>query len=248
MTPIAVISDIHANVEALDAILSALERWDVGDIYCLGDVVGYGPDPAACMERCLERCAVVLAGNHEEGLLDPDAAPMNAVASQALAFSRSQIAERGLLDAVADLPTHHRRGDHLMVHASIQGRTHGYLLERSSSGRSTFDRITRFIERRFVGFRVCYVGHNHVPFLATREGFIHPHDGRTWFYSGDERFFVSVGSVGQPRDGDPRACCVVYDGTRIHFVRVPYDHQVTRDKMIRRGLPSPLAARLARGR
>jgi diadenosine tetraphosphatase ApaH/serine/threonine PP2A family protein phosphatase len=246
--PIAVISDIHANLEALQAVMAAIGGHGIEDVYCLGDVVGYGPDPAACAEICSERCRVVLAGNHEEGILKSLPARMNPAARESLEWTRAELERNGLVATLAGWPTYHQLGDQLLVHASVQGGTHGYLLERDRSGMSTFDGVARFIEQSFIGYRICYVGHNHLPFLATTAGFIHPHDERMAFFAGNERFYVSVGSVGQPRDGDPRACFVTYDGQEVRFVRVAYDWAATAAKIQRLGLPVTSAERLARGR
>jgi predicted phosphodiesterase len=248
MKPIAVISDVHGNLEALQAVLGTIDDLGIDQVFSLGDVVGYGPDPAACLELCTARCLVALAGNHEEAVLSADHTRMNGVAREALLWTRAELDRRGLTDTLADWPTYHQEGTQLMVHASVEGGTHGYLLEQNRSGMSTFDHVARFIAKNFIGYHICYVGHNHLPFLATTEGFIHPHEERMAFYVGHERFYVSVGSVGQPRDGDPKACFVTYDGTQVRFVRVGYDWPVTAAKIERAGLPKSLAERLAKGR
>jgi predicted phosphodiesterase len=248
MKPIAVISDVHGNLEALEAVMGAIDRLGIESVFCLGDVIGYGPDPVACLELCSERCRVLLAGNHEEGVLHPERARMNSPAREALLWTRARLQHGGLIERLAQWPTYHQLGTQLMVHASVEGGAHGYLLERDSSGMSTFDQVARFIEKSFIGYQICYVGHNHIPFLATREGFIHPHTDRMGFYAGSERFYVSVGSVGQPRDGDARACFVTYDGHEVRFVRVEYDWAATVEKIDRFCLPKHLAERLPKGR
>jgi len=248
MKPFAVISDVHGNLEALRAVLTVIDGLGIEDVYSLGDVVGYGPDPAACMELCLDRCCVLLAGNHEEAVLHPERSRMNGPAREALQRTWDQLQSQGLVAQLQGWPTYHQVGSQLMVHASVEGGAHGYLTERDRSGMSTFDRVAGFIEENFVGYRICYVGHNHTPFLATTAGFIHPHEERMAFFAGSERFYVSVGSVGQPRDGDARACFVTYSGDEVRFVRVAYEWAATAAKIRRLGLPEVLAERLAKGR
>jgi diadenosine tetraphosphatase ApaH/serine/threonine PP2A family protein phosphatase len=248
MKPVAVISDVHSNLEALEAVMGVIDAMGIDDVFCLGDVIGYGPDPVACLQLCIKRCAVILAGNHEEGVLNPEQVRMNGVAHEALLWTRAELERHGLVDELARWPTYHQVGSQLMVHASVEGGAHGYLLERDRSGMSTFDRVARFIEKNFIGYQICYVGHNHIPFLATTEGFIHPHEDRMAFFAGSERFYVSVGSVGQPRDGDARACFATFDGREVRFIRVDYDWPTTASKINRLGLPKVLAQRLPKGR
>jgi diadenosine tetraphosphatase ApaH/serine/threonine PP2A family protein phosphatase len=247
MKPFAVISDVHGNLEALRAVLAAIQGLGIEDIYSLGDVVGYGPDPAACLDLCRRHCRVMLAGNHEEAVLDFKRCRMNGPAREALQWTRAELERRGLVGELQGWPTYHQVGNQLMVHASVEGGTHGYLTERDRSGLSTFDQVARFIEENFIGYQICYVGHNHTPFLATTAGFIHPHEGRMSFFAGGERFYVSVGSVGQPRDGDARACFVTCSGDEVRFVRVDYDWATTASKINQLGLPKVLADRLSKG-
>jgi predicted phosphodiesterase len=248
MKPFAVISDVHGNLEALEATLAAIDGLGIDEVYNLGDVVGYGPDPAACLELCRDRCRVLLAGNHEEAVLHPDRCRMNGPAREALEWTRDQLKIQSLVSELQGWPTYHQVGNQLMVHASVEGGAHGYLTERGGSGMSTCERVASFIEENFIGYQICYIGHNHTPFLATTAGFIYPHEDRMAFFAGSERFYVSVGSVGQPRDGDARACFVTYSGDEVRFVRVAYEWAATAAKIRRLGLPEVLAERLAKGR
>lgn len=251
MNTIAVISDIHGNLEALEAVLARIDALGVEAIYSLGDVVGYGPDPEACLRLTAERCALRLMGNHEHGVLHGANAGsnFNSVAKQAIDWTRERVRDAGLLGLIGGLQSFRQEGERLFVHGSARNALNEYLLESNGRGESTFDEITASLKEDFTSFRICFVGHNHKPFLATTEGFLHPHEGlREFQVPEDERLYVSVGSVGQPRDRDPRACFVTFDGAKVTYHRVTYPFAITAEKIRARGLPDFLADRLAVGR
>lgn len=248
---IAVISDVHGNLEALEAVLAQIDALGIETIYSLGDVVGYGPDPEACVRLVAERCCLRLAGNHEYGVLHADHPEFrfNATAEIALEWTRRRLQDAGLLDWIAGLPSSHQLGELLFVHGTVRDPLGAYLLESDGSGLSAFDAVAESLASDFTSFRICFVGHNHRPFLATSEGFLHPHDrSRTFQLPADEKLYVSVGSVGQPRDRDPRACFVTFDGLQLSYHRVAYPHARTAAKIRAHGLPGTLADRLATGR
>ncbi len=251
MGMIAVISDVHGNLEALEAVLAKIDALQVDAIYSLGDVVGYGPDPDACLALIARRCRVRLMGNHEYGVLHADnrETDFNPTAQRAVDWTRERVWQAGLLDSIAGLKSSHREGRLLFVHGSVRNSLNEYILESNSQGHSNFDRILTSLEQDFTDFRICFVGHNHKPFLATREGFLHPHERCQEFQvPEDEVLYVSVGSVGQPRDRDPRACFVTFDGTTLAYHRVAYPFEITARKIRACGLPARLADRLAAGR
>lgn len=249
MGTIAVISDIHANLEAFEAVLAAIDALDVEAIHCLGDVVGYGPDPEACLRLAAHRCRLRLMGNHEYAVLHPEMGfGFNPVAQQAIEWTRARLQAPDLLALLDGLQPHHQEGDVLYVHGSARDALEEYLTESDRSGYSNFEPVVESLEQDFTSFRLCFVGHNHKPFLATTEGFLHPHaELRTFQVPAEEKLYVSVGSVGQPRDRDPRACFVTYDGTQVAYHRVPYPFAATAEKIRARGLPVHLAERLPRG-
>ncbi|MEI6416029.1 MAG: hypothetical protein WCP34_17470, partial [Pseudomonadota bacterium] len=173
----------------------------------------------------------------------------NAAAQIAIDWTRERIHKAGLLERISGLQSHHQEGDILFVHGSVRNALNEYLVESDRSGYSTFDEVVESLENDFIYFRICFVGHNHKPFLATTEGFLHPHQELSVFQvSKEERLYVSVGSVGQPRDGDPRACFVTFDGSKVTYHRVSYPFEVTAEKIRSRGLPGVLADRLAIGK
>ena len=249
MKPFAVISDIHGNLEALQAVLARIDALGIDTIYSLGDVIGYGADPEACLRLVEKRCHRRLLGNHEHAVLYAAAGVgFTELARKALDWTRERIRRADLFDLISGLSPAYRQGDIYFAHGTVRNPLHEYLRESDSNGYSTFDDIAQSLERDFVDFRICFIGHNHHPFLATVEGFLHPHEGLSEFHvSGDHKFYLSVGSVGQPRDGDPRACFVTFDDSRVIFHRVAYPFAITAEKILAAGLPKFLADRLAGG-
>ena len=250
MSTIAVISDVHGNLEALQAVLGRIDELGVDAIYSLGDVVGYGPDPEACLRISVDRCRLRLMGNHEYAVVHTELSfSFNPVAQKALEWTRQRLREGGLLEHILGLQPHHQEGDVLFVHGSARDALEEYVTESDKSGYSNFEQVVESLEKDFTSFRICFVGHNHKPFLATTEGFLHPHQGMKEFQvPQEEKLYVSVGSVGQPRDRDPRACFVTFDGRKVVYHRVPYPFEVTAEKIRAQGLPGFLADRIATGR
>lgn len=248
MAKICVLSDIHGNLAAFEAVLARLDELGVDTIYSLGDTVGYGPQPVECMQLARKRCAVMLMGNHEFAAYNGGCDYFNPTAARAIAWTRKQLQLADELDQLQDLPASFREGAVLYAHGSAHDPIHDYVLEQDSQGYSFFDTMVQQLDRDFTDFDLCFVGHNHKPFLCTQEGFIHPHDNVSKFHVTGQKLYVCVGSVGQPRDADPRACFVIYDGASVTYHRVSYPVLTTMDKIIEVGLPEKLAKRLAVGR
>lgn len=251
MAKVAVISDIHGNLPALEAVLAEIRREGVDEILCLGDVVGYGADPAACLERVWDECTVLVRGNHEEAVLAPAAArSFNPVARFAIEWTRKTLGWDHL-SMIKSMTNVFEGGDRLtLVHDSpVPTAGGGYL----------HDARTAAIAFRGFGSRICIVGHTHVPvaFVAPRGGSIEPaevetvglSDGDEWAWPAHGRVIVNPGSVGQPRDGDPRASVGILDLDRGTFGirRVEYDVARAQSDLRRAGLPSLLGDRLAVG-
>jgi len=252
---IAIVSDIHNNREALETVLSAIaEVPGVEQIVCLGDTVGYGPDPEWCVDRVRDATAIALLGNHEEALFR-DAVDFNPYARRAIEVTRRRL-RPGLLAGpekrerwrfLQGLRTHTKQDRALFVHASPRDPLREYVL--ATDGILNPEKI----ESIFACFDdIAFVGHTHHPG-------IHFEDGRFQSLEGAERmklplprgqkFIVNVGSVGQPRDGDPRACFALFDGDGVEWRRVPYDFRTTMEKIRSTpGLDELLARRLAVGR
>lgn len=224
----ALISDIHGNLDALEAVLEDIRDQGVTEICCLGDVIGYGPDPCPCLDRVIDKCSFTILGNHDQAaLFDPDG--FNPVALRAVYWTRDQLdngpggATRVNLrwDFLGELPRTHVLGEgekFLFVHGSPREPTNEYVFpEDVYNGRKMSALFARFKQ-------YCFQGHTHIPgiFTASLE-FISPEDC-DYRYQLSEQSMINVGSVGQPRDGDPRSCYVILDEEEetVTFRRVDY--------------------------
>jgi diadenosine tetraphosphatase ApaH/serine/threonine PP2A family protein phosphatase len=241
-----VLSDIHANLEALEAVFSdARDRGGFDVIWCLGDTVGYGPDPGACIDRIREFELVAVAGNHDHaavGLID--AHDFNPAAKAAAEWTAGQI-DVGHLEFLSSLPFISVQEPFTLVHGSLRDPIVEYLLDaHSASG------TLALLETRY-----CLVGHSHIPFVCCEvdgnplmTDFIEfPEDGPVAL--GDERRIINPGGVGQPRDRNPRPSYAIYDSEEasIQRHRVTYEIAKTQEKMRAAGLPAHLIERLDHG-
>lgn len=241
----AVLSDVHGNLEALEAILADVDRERPDAVACLGDTVGYGPDPNECASRIQSLGGPVLAGNHDlaaAGTLDvSDFSPIARLAMEWTIGVVSSDTRRWLASLPARLETPHFLG----VHGSPRDPIEEYILDLPTS-------LAIFSEHPF---SLCLVGHSHVPgaFVLEADGAVSARElpvGEAVPLVATSRYIVNVGSVGQPRDGDPRAAYVLLDAgaATVTLRRVPYTISATQEKMTARGLPVQLAQRLAFGR
>jgi predicted phosphodiesterase len=240
----AIISDIHGNLEALQAVLEEVDSQGVDRVVCLGDVVGYGPDPLACARLVMGRCAFTLLGNHEHAVLTRPSG-FNPIAEHAIGWTRSQLRDREMVRWLKGLSSARLEENRLYVHGSVRDSLVDYV--RAEETYVSFRRLVAEIRETFTIFNICFTGHNHRAFLGTDEGFIFPHPGASRFHVTDAKLYVCVGSVGQPRDEDWRASYVVYDGGTVEYRRVPYDVETTARKIREAGLHDFLAERLFLG-
>lgn len=258
--PTAIISDIHGNAEALRAVLADIDTKGVDQIVCLGDIIGYGPDPLDCVDLVAERCAWSLMGNHDFGVLyeptnfNPGAEAaaywtrdqFDHVEDTALRTKRYRFLGRLRVRVVDTFPGHAKPV--LAVHGSPRRPINEYIFPDDVIGatdkiRAIFDQIDH----------VAIVGHTHVPGVFTSEPDFYPPDeagdGGVYRFREGEKAIINVGSVGQPRDHDPRASYAVMHPDRVEFFRVPYDIDAVANKIraIER-LSDWLADRLYEGR
>jgi len=253
---LAIISDIHSNIEALTAVLDDIDRRGVKEIICLGDVIGYGPSPGPCLEIAQRRFSVTLCGNHEWAVVNEpigftrvarDAARWHQQALEPRWWSSKE--KKDAWDFLRTLPLIHRRGKLLFVHASPANPTEEYLLrtdldeilhEMSPKLRRAFDKTEW----------VTFVGHTHYPGIFTDDArFLVPREIQ-WRHELEEgrKYIVNVGSVGQPRDGDNRACYATLDHGVVAYHRIEYDVRKTYQKVLENGtLDRSLAERLLSG-
>jgi diadenosine tetraphosphatase ApaH/serine/threonine PP2A family protein phosphatase len=242
----AIISDIHGNMEALNAVCERLKDLEVEEVWCLGDMVGYGPNPNECVERIKELCRLpsdemmIVLGNHDEAALGGDISFFNPRAQAAAIWTREHLSEENK-EFLRSLPLVLEREDALLVHASpYEPGVWHYIMGVHDAAYA----FTHFEAR------VCFVGHSHYPLVAELADLeISMVEGDDVGLAEDRRYVVNVGSVGQPRDRDPRACFVIYepDGDHLSFHRVEYDISACQEKILAAGLPTMLAERLETG-
>jgi predicted phosphodiesterase len=240
---IAVISDIHGNWHALEAVFAAVEQERVDEIWCLGDIVGYGPQPNQCVEATQGRTAISLIGNHDLAALGKvettDFSPDAAVSAKWTADELSGDS-RAYLDTLQ--PKGERSGAELF-HASPRDPVWEYILSESA----VRDALSR------TSAELVLVGHSHIPIalkLSNGESLAGGlAKGGSELDLSDGRWLLNPGSVGQPRDGDPRAAYLLLDldAGNAHFRRIPYDIESTQAEIREQGLPETLATRLAEG-
>lgn len=251
MRRLAVISDIHGNLHALLAVLREIRRLGIRDIVCLGDVVGYGPHPGVCLDLVLEHCRLTIRGNHEDAVVEPEeAAAFNPAAREAIEWTRAALTP-GQRDMIRLLPHVATIGrDVLCVHDSPACGTVNYLHTPLAAAEAF-----RGLEQS-----ICLFGHTHVPVVFEAPALVTEpdaqsivtyamrHDATMNFLKG-RRYLVNPGSVGQPRDNDPRASFGLLDLAAGSFSvqRLAYDIDAARLASRRAGLPARLGERLAIG-
>jgi diadenosine tetraphosphatase ApaH/serine/threonine PP2A family protein phosphatase len=240
--PTAVISDIHGNAVALKAVLADIQSRGVDRIVCLGDIIGYGPDPLECVDLVTERCAWSLMGNHDFGVLY-EPTNFNPGAESAAYWTRDQFdnePDDAMRDARYDFLGRLRvrvvdemcagKPPVLCVHASPRRPINEYIFPDDANDApdkmsAIFDRVEK----------IAMVGHTHVPGVFSEDpDFFPPRemgDPPRYTFSDDEKIVINVGSVGQPRDNDPRASYAVMHDTHVEFHRVAYDIDATADKI-----------------
>lgn len=231
MGKLAIISDIHGNLEALTVVLEDIQAQGITDIYCLGDVIGYGPNPRECIDAC-RQFNLTLLGNHDNGaLFDPEG--FSSGAERAIFWTRSQLEDKTIegaqdrWDFLARLPRTYRDGDIMFVHGSPRSPLNEYVFPEDIYNQRKIERIFGFIQK------YCFQGHTHVPGVFTENfRFYSPGEVSNCYTLGDQKLMINVGSVGQPRDSDPRSSYVVLDDDQLEFRRVEYDPNPTRLKIL----------------
>jgi predicted phosphodiesterase len=242
---IAIISDIHANVEALEAVLSDIKTKQVDEIFCLGDIVGYGANPNECIELVKQSCSTILLGNHDAaavGLLSTQ--HFNIHAKIAIEWTTENLtpASNTFLKA---LPLKEKKYDNTYVHATPYEPNMWYYITSLEEAAFNY----QFFETPF-----CFVGHTHIPIIIVleneKEVYVHQGEMLNWGKLANVRFLVNVGSVGQPRDRNPQSCYGIFDTTEktFSYIRVSYDISKAQHKMRKIAMPEFLINRLADGR
>jgi predicted phosphodiesterase len=219
----ALISDIHSNLEALQEVLQDIRSQNIDEIFCLGDIVGYGPNPRECIDLIM-KCQVCILGNHDQGaLFDPEG--FNSGAERAIFWTRQQLesplgspeqnAKRW--DFLGELPRNFRENGFLFVHGSARNPLNEYVFPEDIYNQRKMENIFALIKQ------YCFQGHTHVPGVFTQSlNFFSPDEINYQYRLTNEKVMINVGSVGQPRDGDSRACYVVLEDDLVRFRRIEY--------------------------
>jgi len=239
-----IVADIHANLTAFRAVLDDIERrGGVEEVWCLGDVVSYGPDPHQCIELLRQYNHICVAGNHDWAAIGKiDTSDFNPDAAAACHWAAQQLSPEDI-EYLGSLPLVIQKGDFTLVHGSPREPIWEYLLSTTSA------------KENFACFQsqFCLVGHSHMPLM-----FEYSDSGACFFSKflsdavltlAKNRLIINPGSIGQPRDGDPRASYAIYDSEAksITHYRIPYDIAATQARMVEYGLPMHLVERLNYG-
>jgi predicted phosphodiesterase len=230
---IAIISDIHSNFEALTRAFEVIDASNIDEIICLGDVVGYGANPNECVDMIKERCSIVLKGNHDEAVVKTERGKeFNKLARSAIEWTHNELRNENL-DYLSTLPFLSRKNGLLFVHSSpMDPESWHYIITVAHAANlfSSFDES------------ICFIGHTHIP------GIFNPKK-KALSITKDDRYIINVGSVGQPRDGNPMLSFGILDTDVWEFkiIRKAYDIGTASAKIFEKGLPHELGLRLLYG-
>lgn len=239
----AILSDVHGNLEAFQAVLKDLTQEKVDQTFFLGDSVGYGADPNQCIELLQGLTPFAVTGNHDwatVGLIEYSY--FNPLAKTAIEWTTKEltVSHQEFLKKLPLMQNHHNL---TLVHATPYKPAEWDYIFSSQEASLSFQHHEQ---------QICFIGHSHVPiaFEQDEEGKTYALTDTTFTLSDPHRYIINVGSVGQPRDGDPRAAYGIYNRDDSHFTlkRIPYNIEYAQKKIIEAGLPHFLALRLALGR
>jgi diadenosine tetraphosphatase ApaH/serine/threonine PP2A family protein phosphatase len=239
----AFFSDVHANLEALQAVILDFRKEKIDRIHFLGDAVGYGPDPNECVELIDQISEIKLMGNHDFaalGLMNTDY--FNQYATESIDWTRHSLKDT-TIEIMSDFELTAEIDNVFAAHSSPKEPDRWHYILDMDDVKENFNYFTK---------DVCLVGHTHRPFIVAlnEEGnCVISHRQEEKIYPG-RRYLINIGSVGQPRDGDPRSCYLIYDleTKTVRIKRVAYDLSNTQKRMAEHGLPDYLIERLAIGR
>lgn len=237
----AIFGDIHANLEAFEAVLADAEQQGCTDYVCTGDIVGYAADPNECLRIVRDMNCPVVKGNHdEEAILNTSLEGLNPLAKQAMEWTRAQLNEDER-DFLTNMKLVRQVADFTIVHATLD--TPGSWTYVTNK----FDAMASF---SYQFTQLCFYGHTHTPRIYVKGDSVEPLEEMEVNLEMGRKYFINVGSTGQPRDGDWRACYAVYDAENqnVEIRRLDYDIRKAQDKIIDAGLPEMLAHRLSLGK
>lgn len=241
---LAVLSDVHANLEALNAALAEIERQKAEKIFFLGDAVGYGANPNKCVKMINKFCDIKLLGNHDYVAMGlDDSNNFNPVAKESIMWTQDKIKQK-TIELLSDFDMEANFLDYYFVHATPDCPTDWNYILGTEDALESFENFTQ---------QICFVGHSHLPcvFCMHPDGSVSMTNSIASFEAKpDCRYIINVGSVGQPRDGNSDACFVIFDTDKnqIDFSRTEYDLEKAQKKLRKAQLPEFLASRLANGK
>ncbi|MBF0343875.1 MAG: metallophosphoesterase family protein [Nitrospirae bacterium] len=237
----AVISDVHSNFHALDTVLKDISSRHIEEIYFVGDAVGYGPQPDLCIDLLKANCEILIAGNHDWAVLGYTSIEyFNIHAVEAVLWSRNVITEEHIQDLEKfNLLKSSEKRNALFVHATPKDPENWDYLFSVKDAEINFENFHQ---------KFCFIGHSHTPVIIElpQSGEVLVHRAKIEI-NGTSRYIINDGSVGQPRDGDPRASYAIVDDSSIEIVRIQYDIAKTQREMEAAKLPFRLIERLTYG-
>ncbi|MEO0091141.1 MAG: metallophosphoesterase family protein [candidate division WOR-3 bacterium] len=242
---IGIFSDIHSNLEALQAVVDFLSQEKIDQYLCLGDIVGYGANPNECVELIKSLNCLCVAGNHDWCVLDKtDINNFNEPAQIAVLWTKNEL-NKDSIEYLLKLPLQLEWEKFLLVHASPQEPSAWHYIYRLNQASAQFQYFKK---------PIGLIGHSHSPFII-EQNLERNHiriisQSNSQIINPDCRYLINVGSVGQPRDGDPRACVVIFDNETncIKYERIDYNIKLAQEKILKSGLPPVLAYRLSLGK
>lgn len=240
---IGAFSDVHSNLEALATVLECFEEEEITQYLFLGDLVGYGANPNECIDLIKKIRSAGVAGNHDFGVLKKTPLEdFNPAAADAITWTQNQLKEENKL-YIDSLELTEHFAPCFLVHGAPSS---------PASWEYIFTLKEAIYEFNCFSSLVCLIGHTHLPFamVKTPDGSFNLIKEEEFIIENKNRYLINVGSVGQPRDGDPRACVAIFDTrtNKFNFKRLAYDITKAQKKIIDAGLPPYLAYRLAQGR
>jgi predicted phosphodiesterase len=236
-----IISDIHGNLEALEAVLEALMKDEIDELLCIGDIVGYGADPSECIAKIKEINPITVCGNHDAASINLlDISYFNDSAKDAIVWTSNNISVTEK-EYLKKLPILYKNRYLEMVHGTLKNPEEFNYMIDIYAAKATFELMRG---------KVCFVGHSHIPGIFTlKGGKINYYEAPIIKISKYEKVIINVGSVGQPRDKDPRLSYVIYDTVRktVEMKRKEYDIKKAAKKILDAGLSPSIAERLEKG-
>ena len=241
----SIISDIHSNYEGLTEILKYILTEKTDYLFVCGDIIGYGPDPELCLEKIFSITDLIVKGNHEEGIITGNYSRFKKLATISLEWTEKKITN--YIEKIKCLPVKITFGDITFVHACLSDPIYKYILSKKDAAR----------EFELFSNKICFYGHTHIPSAYKKnlktnniETIIPDFNGKMCFKIEDDyKYLINVGSSGQPRDGLPMVCISIYDSENKTFKlsRLNYPVEITKNKILERGLPSSLGEKFLKG-